>query len=89
MRLLFFAFHFICVPFVHVQDTIQLKKYVSNLKKVDVVIAGETYNFLFDTGGGETFLSPDIAKHLERTVYGQASSFRMNGERVDYQKPIQ
>ena len=37
------------------QDTIQLKNYFRELKTVNVTIAGKKYNFLFDTGGGETF----------------------------------
>jgi hypothetical protein len=68
------------------QDTIYLKKYVSNLKQVTITIDGQTYSFIFDSGGGETFISPAIAKRLGKTVYGQATSFRMSGEKINYQK---
>src|SRR5687768_1613577 len=70
----------------YAQDTIQLKKYISNLKKVEIVIQGHAYSFLFDTGGGETFISPEVAKRLGKCVYGNETSFRMNGEIVKYAK---
>lgn len=46
------------------QDTIRLKSYLGNLKQIEVLIDGNPYHFLFDTCGGETFLSPDIAKAI-------------------------
>jgi hypothetical protein len=70
----------------YTQDTIQLKTYISNLKKVEVVIKGQSYSFLFDTGGGETFISPEIAKKLNKEVYGNETSFRMHGEMFNYAK---
>jgi hypothetical protein len=70
----------------YAQDTIRLKKYVSNLKQVEVRIGGETFNLLFDSGGGETFISPAVAKRLGKTVYGNATTFRMSGEMLHYAK---
>lgn len=74
------------IPGGYTQDTIQLKNYISNLKKLDVVIQGHLYSFLFDTGGGETFISPEIAKDLGKEVYGNETSFRMHGEMITYSK---
>lgn len=76
------------LPFgsTYAQDTIYLKKYVSNLKQVEVVAGSDTLHLLFDTGGGETFISPEAARRLGKTVYGSAASFRMSGEVVRYQK---
>lgn len=68
------------------QDTIYLKQYVSNLKQVEVTISGETCHLLFDTGGGETFISPEVAKRLGKRVWGSATTFRMSGEMLHYQK---
>jgi hypothetical protein len=68
------------------QDTIHLKKYVGNLKQVDVAAGADTLHLLFDTGGGETFLSPQVARRLGKTVYGRATTFRMSGEMLHYQK---
>ncbi len=68
------------------QDTIILKKYFGNLKKVDLVISGKPFSFLFDTGGGETFISPGVVSYLHRTVYGNVTGFRMSGEAIHYQK---
>lgn len=71
---------------VHAQDTIYLEKYVGNLKKVNVTIGSNSYSLLFDTGGGETFISPEIANSLEKTIYGSTTGFRMSGEAIKYRK---
>ncbi|PVY41878.1 retropepsin-like aspartic protease [Pontibacter virosus] len=68
------------------QETILLKDYFRELKQVEVTIQGQTYNFLFDTGGGETFVSPEVARKLGRTVYGRGTAYRMRGERFSYEK---
>lgn len=68
------------------QDTIRLKPYIENMKTVEVIIEGEKYNFLFDTGGGGTLISPEIAKHFNKKIYGSATGFRMSGEIIKVQK---
>lgn len=70
----------------YAQDTILLKKYVSHLKQVEVTVGSDTLHLLFDTGGGETIISPAVARKLGKTVYGNATSFRMSGEMLHYQK---
>lgn len=66
------------------QDTIRLQRYAGNLKKVVLRIGGKDWDFLFDTGGGETFISPQVAAHLGKTPHGANSTFRMSGEPVSY-----
>ena len=68
------------------QHVIPLKEYFRDLKQVEVTIQGQVYNFLFDTGGGETFVSPEVAARLGYTVYGRGTAYRMKGERFSYQK---
>lgn len=68
------------------QDTIVLKTYFGNLKKVDLTINGKPFSFLFDTGGGETFISPEVADFLNKPVYGNSTGFRMTGEVINYRK---
>jgi len=41
---------------------------------------------LFDSGGSETIISPEIAQLLDRRVYGRNSGFRMSGEMVKFQR---
>lgn len=83
----FFLIVYLCCSFQSLfsQDSLKLTKYAGNLKQIKVMIGGEQYNFLFDTGGGETFISPDIAKKLGRVVYGQRTGFRMHGEPISWQ----
>ncbi|MBP4142633.1 clan AA aspartic protease [Flavobacterium sp. P4023] len=56
------------------------------MKTVDVFIEGKKYNFLFDTGGADTFISPEIAKSLHKDIYGSITGFRMSGEIIKAQK---
>ncbi|WP_179222994.1 retropepsin-like aspartic protease [Pontibacter ummariensis] len=84
---------FLCLSIVlclinegNAQDTIHLKTYISQLKKVELTIAGQPYSFLFDTGGGETFISPEIARRLGKAPYGNSTAFRMSGEMLKYQR---
>jgi len=66
------------------QDTIQLKNYFGDLRKIDIVISGKSYSFLFDTGGGETMISPALANSLGKNIHGSVTGFRMSGERIAY-----
>jgi hypothetical protein len=56
------------------------------MKTIDVFINGEKYNFLFDTAGADTFISPEIAKSLNKKTYGSITGFRMSGEIIKAQK---
>jgi len=71
---------------VFAQDTIKLKPYIENMKTVDVFIEGKKYNFLFDTGGSETIISPEIAHTIKKKIYGSTTGFRMSGEMIKAQK---
>ena len=71
---------------VFAQDTIHLKPYIENIKTVAVFIEGKKYDFLFDTGGAETIISPEIAKVIHKKVYGSMTGFRMSGEKIKTQK---
>jgi hypothetical protein len=86
MKIFFFAVFILLLtgPRGRCQDTIQLKKYFGDLKKIDVVISGISYSFLFDTGGGETMISPSLAKSLKKNIHGRVTGFRMNGEMIAY-----
>jgi hypothetical protein len=68
------------------QDTILLKPYIGNLKKLTAKILDKEYDFIFDTGGGETFVIPEIADILKKKQYGNGVSFRMDGEMIQYKK---
>ncbi|WP_235964418.1 aspartyl protease family protein [Pedobacter gandavensis] len=65
---------------VYSQDSLSLQAYEENLKTIDVYIQGKKYSFLFDTGGGETTISPEIARVLNKNTYGSLTGFRMSGD---------
>ena len=62
---------------------ISLNPYVGRLVTVKAVADGDTLNLLFDTGGGETFIGPDIARRLGCTPSGRSIGFRMTGEKIE------
>ena len=53
---------------------------------MEVKINNKPFDFLFDTGGGETFISPQLASVMGKQVYGSATGYRMNGEQIKYRK---
>lgn len=50
---------------------------------VRAVLGGVEGRFLFDTGGGISFISPAFAKKLGREPWGRLSGHRMMGDRID------
>ncbi len=64
---------------------IALNPYVGRLVTIDVTIGDDTLKFLFDTGGGKTFIVPELAHRLGCTPFGRSVSFRMTGEMVESQ----
>src|SRR5512147_429337 len=62
---------------------IPLVPYVGRLRSVRGVVAGRTVDLLFDSGGGWTFLSPELARHAGCEPAGRAVGLRMTGERIE------
>lgn len=56
----------------------------TSLQTVQVTLDGKAVPFLFDTGGGLTFVSPDAAKALGCQPFGQATGFRADGEKIAF-----
>ncbi len=48
-------------------------------------VAGHEGTFLFDTGGGVSYITPEFAAKTGCKPWGQSSGFRMTGERLDMQ----
>lgn len=68
------------------QDTVLLKCYAGNLKQIEITIGGRIFHFLFDTGGGETLISTEVAGFIGKHIYGNETGFRMSGEPINYRK---
>jgi len=64
---------------------INLEPYFRGLRSVTVTVLGEPRRFLFDTGGGQTIISPALAEEAGCDPYGRSVGFRMSGERVDFE----
>jgi predicted aspartyl protease len=50
---------------------------------IQVGIGDKTLPFFFDTGGGLTLITPELADYLGLEQFGRVTGFRMNGERLD------
>src|SRR5687768_2932231 len=64
------------------QDTIPLRPLWGRLKTVRVHVAGDSLDFLFDTGGSVTLVSPAVAARLGCVPTGRQLGFRMTGEKL-------
>lgn len=82
-KTLIFTFLVLVIHPTYSQTEITLENYFRTLKSIKVEIEGKTYDFLFDTGGGLTIISPSIAKEIDKAVYGNFVGFRMSGEKVE------
>lgn len=50
------------------------------MRTVRVAIGGDSLDFLFDTGGGVTVISPEVAARIRCTPSGRSVGFRMTGQ---------
>lgn len=50
------------------------------IRTVRVAVAGDTLDFLFDTGGGVTVIAPEVAARLGCVPSGRSVGFRMTGQ---------
>jgi hypothetical protein len=64
---------------------IQLSPYAGLLRSVSVTVGGATHPFIFDTGGGETVITPELASDIGCKPYGRAIGFRMGGQQVTFE----
>ncbi|MFC2157066.1 hypothetical protein ACFLT9_04445 [Acidobacteriota bacterium] len=53
------------------------------LRTIETQIESDTRPFIFDTGGGLTFITPKLAKKIGAQPFGRITGFRMSGERID------
>ena len=64
---------------------LSLNPYVSRLLTVETIAGKDTLQLIFDTGGGKTLISPEIAKRLGHIPSGRIVGYRMTGEQVEFQ----
>jgi len=62
---------------------VQLQDYQGVLVTVPIHVGDETLPFIFDTAGGVTVVTPQVAERLGLATYGRVTAFRMSGERLD------
>jgi hypothetical protein len=65
---------------------IRLEPYVGRLLTVAVRLGKEPLRLLLDTGGGQTLITPEVARRLGCTPCGRSVALRMTGERVEFQR---
>ena len=64
---------------------VPLSPWAGVLRSVTVMVDGTAHPFIFDTGGGETVITPEVAMAVGCTPYGRGVGFRMSGERVEFE----
>jgi hypothetical protein len=68
------------------QDTLPLTPLRERLRTIQVDINGQSADFLLDTGGGVTTLSPEFARRIGCEPWGRITGHRMFGDRLDMQR---
>ncbi len=63
---------------------LELQPYVGRLVTVTGRLNGDSLRLLFDSGGGETLLTPRVAADIPCEPTGRSVGFRMSGERVEW-----
>lgn len=64
--------------------TLRLDPYFRDLRIVRVRAPADTLDLLFDTGGGMTLVTPEVAVRNGCTPYGRDVGHRMSGEPVEF-----
>lgn len=62
---------------------LSLNPFVGKLRTIDVEVDGKAVPFLFDTGGGLTFIDPKYTRQMGCIPRGRLTAYRMDGERID------
>jgi hypothetical protein len=65
---------------------IRLEPYLGRLVTVPARLGQEPLRLLLDTGGGQTLITPEVARRLGRTPRGRSVGLRMTGERVEFRR---
>jgi len=65
---------------------IPLEPYLGKLKTIEVELAGRERPVLFDTAGGVTLVTPEVAAEAGCEPFGRAVGFRHNGEPVSLER---
>lgn len=65
---------------------IPLEPYLGKLRTVEVEVAGRRMPFLFDTAGGVTLVTPEVAAEAGCEPFGRAVGFRHDGEPVNLER---
>jgi hypothetical protein len=68
-----------------VPAVVPLSPWAGLLRSVTVTVDGTAHPFIFDTGGGTTMITPEVAASVGCTPYGRTIGFRMSGERVEFE----
>jgi hypothetical protein len=61
-----------------------LDPYAGRLRTAVATVNGERLTLLFDTGGGQTLVTPPVAERIGCRADGVSTGFRMSGERVKF-----
>lgn len=65
---------------------VPLQPYLGRLLTVSALLGREKVTLLFDTGGGQTLITPRVASRIGCTPRGRSVGLRMSGERVEFQQ---
>jgi hypothetical protein len=65
---------------------IPLKPYIAGLRVVEVKIEGSTGQFIFDSAGGLSLITPEFSRAVGIEPFGRLTAFKHTGERIQFQR---
>lgn len=63
---------------------IPLKTYIAGLRLVEAKVDGSTGQFIFDSAGGLSLVTPEFSRDLGFAPFGRLTAFKHTGERVQF-----
>ena len=79
----FLSLSLVSVPAAEKTQVIKLERFRKALWKIHVTVNGKPGDFLFDTGGGVTYLSNEFAEGFPCKFWGRITGYNMFGKRSD------
>jgi hypothetical protein len=89
LQLLFFSLAFCAFVSAQKNHPVEIvlgHKELGKAPTISVEIKGKTYPFMWDSGGGVTIITPDVAKDLGCEPFGQITGFNAGGDRIDMKR---
>lgn len=68
--------------------TIPLKPYIAGLCLAEMKVEGKIGQFIFDSAGGLSLITPEFARVIGLEPFGRLTAFKHTGERIQFRRSL-